>query len=125
MNHIFQLVDGVVLNGELQKRVTVQPLDGEQYAIIEKLVNAQLSQLEAQPNFHLVNESHRLGLKGYMMLHECAATSISHIGDVDVDMVFHDWCQLNVSAQDWSIILSANLAVSEFYGDTEAGSMSA
>lgn len=42
MNHIFQLVDGVVLNGELQKRVTVQPLDGEQYAIIEKLVNAQL-----------------------------------------------------------------------------------
>lgn len=81
MNHIFQLIDGVVLNGELQKRVTVQPLDAEQYAIIEKLVNAQLSQLEAQPNFHLVNESHRLGLKGYMMLHECAATSISHIGD--------------------------------------------
>lgn len=125
MNHTFQLIDGVVFNGELYKQVTIQPLDGKQYDIIEKLVNAQLSQLEIQPNFHLINDSHRLGLKGYMTLHECAAMSISHIGDIEVDMVFHDWCQLNVSAQDWSIILSANLAVSEFYGDTEAGLMSA
>ncbi|MBJ6941898.1 6-phospho-beta-glucosidase, partial [Vibrio cholerae] len=55
------------------------------------------------------------GLKGYMLLNESAASSISKIGDENVDLMFLDLCQLNVSAQDWNVILTANLAISEYY----------
>nr|MBJ7018762.1 6-phospho-beta-glucosidase [Vibrio cholerae] len=33
----------------------------------------------------------------------------------NVDLMFLDLCQLNVSAQDWNVILTANLAISEYY----------
>jgi hypothetical protein len=125
MKHVFNLVDGVMLEGELHKQVALFPLTGEHYDAVELLVDTQLNQLKLQPNFKLVNDSHCQALRGHMLLNECAATSISHIGNHEVNMVFNDFCELNISAQDWCIILTGNLAVTEFYADSESAVMSA
>ena len=125
MNHVFQLIDGIVWNGKCCKRITLQPLDEQTYDQMNQIVETQLASLEEQPNFGLVNDSYRQGLKGYMMLNECAATSISHLEDQPVSLMFDDLCRVNISAQDWNIILTANLALSEFYGDDATSSMTA
>lgn len=123
--HVFTLMDGIVINGTRCDQVSIRPIDGSLYERVEQLVEKQLIHLQKQPDFRLVNESHRQGLKGYMLLNECAAAAISHIGNIEVQMEYYDYCQLKVSAQDWTIILTANLAVSEYYGDTSASTMSA
>ncbi|MEF1311409.1 6-phospho-beta-glucosidase [Vibrio mytili] len=120
MKHVFNLVDGVLLNGELHTKVTLFPLTREHYDAVELLVDQQINHLKFQPNFKLVNDSHSKALRGHMLLNECAATSISHIGDVEVSMVFNDFCELNISAQDWVVILTANLAVTECYADSDS-----
>ncbi|EGQ7892725.1 6-phospho-beta-glucosidase [Vibrio parahaemolyticus] len=123
MNHEFHLIDGIVWNGKCRKRITLQPLDEQTYEQVNQVVETQLSCLKKQPNFCLVNDSHRQGLKGYMMLNECAAASISHLEDQPVSLMFDDLCRVKISAQDWNIILTANLALCEFYGDDAASSI--
>ncbi|MEZ8136623.1 6-phospho-beta-glucosidase [Vibrio splendidus] len=125
MKHEFQLIDGIVWNENTCKQVTLRPLDESTHKQVLDLVDNQLSHLETQPGFYLVNDSHRQGLKGYMTLNECAAISISHIGNDAVQMTFGELCQLNISAQDWNRILTANLALAEFYGEDEIDTMMA
>ncbi|MVB24036.1 6-phospho-beta-glucosidase [Vibrio tarriae] len=115
MEHVYQLVDGIVFKGKLQKQVTLHPIDSVSYDLVEQLVEEQLQHIQNQADVVLVNDSHLQGLKGYMLLNESAASSISKIGDENVDLMFLDLCQLNVSAQDWNVILTANLAISEYY----------
>ncbi|MEG7567139.1 6-phospho-beta-glucosidase [Vibrio cholerae] len=115
MEHVYQLVDGIVFKGKLQKQVTLHPIDSVSCDLVEQLVEEQLQHIQNQADVVLVNDSHLQGLKGYMLLNESAASSISKIGDENVDLMFLDLCQLNVSAQDWNVILTANLAISEYY----------
>ncbi|ELB2073751.1 6-phospho-beta-glucosidase [Vibrio parahaemolyticus] len=125
MKHEFDLVDGIILQGNLYKKVTIFPLNAEHYDAVEALVESQLQQLQHQEGFNLVNDSHYQALRGHMLLNECAATSTSHIGDVEVEMLFKDFCDLNISAQDWLVILTANLAVTEYYADSDSYVMTA
>ncbi|CSA09873.1 Uncharacterised protein [Vibrio cholerae] len=34
--------------------------------------------------------------------------------------LFFDLCQLKISAQDWNVILTANLAIAEYYANQAA-----
>ncbi|ENM3823301.1 6-phospho-beta-glucosidase [Vibrio cholerae] len=120
MEHVYQLVDGIVFKGKLQKQVTLHPIDSVSYDLVEQLVEEQLQHIQNQADVVLVNDSHLQGLKGYMLLNESAASSISKIGDENVDLMFFDLCQLNVSAQDWNVILTANLAIAEYYANQAA-----
>lgn len=120
MEHVYQLVDGIVFKGKLQKQVTLHPIDSVSYDLVEQLVEEQLQHIQNQANVVLVNDSHLQGLKGYMLLNESAASSISKIGDENVDLMFFDLCQLKISAQDWNVILTANLAIAEYYANQAA-----
>ncbi len=120
MEHGYQLVDGIVFKGKLQKQVTLHPIDSVSYDLVEQLVEEQLQHIQNQADVVLVNDSHLQGLKGYMLLNESAASSISKIGDENVDLMFFDLCQLKISAQDWNVILTANLAIAEYYANQAA-----
>ena len=120
MEHVYQLVDGIVFKGTLQKQVTLHPIDSVSYDLVEQLVEEQLQHIQNQADVVLVNDSHLQGLKGYMLLNESAASSISKIGDENVDLMFFDLCQLKISAQDWNVILTANLAIAEYYANQAA-----
>ncbi|CSC45576.1 Uncharacterised protein [Vibrio cholerae] len=120
MEHVYQLVDGIVFKGKLQKQVTLHPIDSVSYDLVEQLVEEQLQHIQNQADVVLVNDSHLQGLKGYMLLNESAASSISKIGDENVDLMFFDLCQLKISAQDWNVILTANLAIEEYYANQAA-----
>ncbi|AAF94942.1 TPA: 6-phospho-beta-glucosidase [Vibrio cholerae] len=120
MEHVYQLVDGIVFKGKLQKQVTLHPIDSVSYDLVEQLVEEQLQHIQNQADVVLVNDSHLQGLKGYMLLNESAASSISKIGDENVDLMFFDLCQLKISAQDWNVILTANLAIAEYYANQAA-----
>ena len=120
MEHVYQLVDGIVFKGKLQKQVTLHPIDSVSYDLVEQLVEEQLEHIQNQADVVLVNDSHLQGLKGYMLLNESAASSISKIGDENVDLMFFDLCQLKISAQDWNVILTANLAIAEYYANQAA-----
>ncbi len=88
MEHVYQLVDGIVFKGKLQKQVTLHPIDSVSYDLVEQLVEEQLQHIQNQADVVLVNDSHLQGLKGYMLLNESAASSISKIGDENVDLMF-------------------------------------
>ncbi|HAS2963034.1 TPA: 6-phospho-beta-glucosidase [Vibrio cholerae] len=120
MEHVYQLVDGIVFKGKLQKQVTLHPIDSVSYDLVEQLVEEQLQHIQNQADVVLVNDSHLQGLKGYMLLNESAVSSISKIGDENVDLMFFDLCQLKISAQDWNVILTANLAIAEYYANQAA-----
>ncbi|HDL9513836.1 TPA: 6-phospho-beta-glucosidase [Vibrio cholerae] len=120
MEHVYQLVDGIVFKGKLQKQVTLHPIDSVSYDLVEQLVEEQLQHIQNQADVVLVNDSHLQGLKGYMLLNESAASSISKIGDENVDLMFFDLCQLKISAQDWNVILTANFAIAEYYANQAA-----
>ncbi|MVE90044.1 6-phospho-beta-glucosidase, partial [Vibrio cholerae] len=96
------------------------PIDSVSYDLVEQLVEEQLQHIQNQADVVLVNDSHLQGLKGYMLLNESAASSISKIGDENVDLMFFDLCQLKISAQDWNVILTANLAIAEYYANQAA-----
>ncbi|MGI2196738.1 hypothetical protein ACRN91_14305 [Shewanella baltica] len=117
--HIYKLVDGVVINGELTKALVIKNLSETESKDIGLLVDKQYSVLESKNDFYVVNEKHGDSIKGLIYLNEHTAASIVQIGGTPVELTFFDICEMKMTAQDWQIVLCASIAVEEYYHRTD------
>ncbi len=113
--YLHNLIDGVLINGELVKTVSIEPLSNSCRNTVVDLVDAQHQHLVNMPEFKPVNDKHTLAIKGLMLLNENAAASISCLGKYRVTFTYDDICDYKITAQDWNVILTASMAVSELH----------
>ena len=103
--YIYNLIDGVSINGELVKTVSMKSLTDIEKGDIADLVDYQYQEIINIPDFKPVNEKHLQSIKGFMLLNEHAAASISLLGQCSVSFTFDDVCKHKITAQDWNVIL--------------------
>ena len=113
--YLYNLIDGVLINGELVRTVSIEPLTDANRDTVADLVDVQHEHLVNMPEFKPVNDKHTLAIKGLMLLNENAAASISCLGKHRVSFTYDDICDHKITAQDWNVILTASMAVSELH----------
>ncbi|MEZ8863344.1 6-phospho-beta-glucosidase [Vibrio sp. 10N.247.311.51] len=117
--YLYDLIDGVLVEGELVKTVSIEPLTDANRNTVADLVDVQHEYLVNMPDFKPVNDRHTQAIKGLMLLNENAAASIRYLGKHHVIFTYGDICDYKITAQDWNIILTASMAVSELHSGSD------
>ncbi|WP_135382486.1 6-phospho-beta-glucosidase [Vibrio tasmaniensis] len=117
--YLYDLIDGVLVKGELVKTVSIEPLTDANRNTVADLVDVQHEHLVNMPDFKPVNDKHTQAIKGLMLLNENAAASISYLGKHHVIFTYGDICDYKITAQDWNVILTASMAVSELHSGND------
>lgn len=117
--YLYDLIDGVLVKGELVKTVSIEPLTDANRNTVADLVDVQHGHLVNMPDFEPVNDKHTQAIKGLMLLNENAAASISYLGKHHVIFTYGDICDYKITAQDWNVILTASMAVSELHSGND------
>ncbi|AZQ10121.1 hypothetical protein [Shewanella khirikhana] len=111
----YDLIDGVVVDGVRVKNFSIKNLSPSESKNIQNIASAQYKTISSSKNFKVVNDKHALSIEGLIYLNEHTAASIAKLGEEVVSLSFSDLCGLGVTAQDWQVILSASMAVEEYF----------
>ncbi|MEC7306045.1 6-phospho-beta-glucosidase [Vibrio crassostreae] len=117
--YLYNLIDGVLIKGDLVKTVSIEPLTDANRNTVADLVDVQHEHLVNMPDFKPVNDKHTQAIKGLMLLNENAAASISYLGEHHVIFTYDDICDHKITAQDWNVILTASMTVSELHSGSD------
>ncbi|BCV65527.1 hypothetical protein TUM17387_08860 [Shewanella carassii] len=117
----YNLVDGIKVDGNIFKTVSIRHLSDSESEDIQLIAKEQYSELAKGETFKVVNSKHGSSIEGLIYLNEHTAASITKLGNMSVNLSFSDLCNMGVTAQDWQVIMSASMAVQEFFccGDGE------